>query len=81
MKPLINPSDPIELDAFQKGFVFWEHPKPKYLHRSTMQNGGSGWMDSARPMRTIPTAWTQRRERQCRRPSIGCWKGIRRYRR
>jgi hypothetical protein len=31
MKPLINPSDPTELNAFQKGFVFWKHPKPEYL--------------------------------------------------
>jgi hypothetical protein len=23
--------DEYELDAFQKGFVFWEHPKPEYL--------------------------------------------------
>jgi hypothetical protein len=32
MKPSINePSDEYELDAFQKGFVFWEHPKLEYM--------------------------------------------------
>ena len=32
MKPSINePSDEYELDAFQKGFVFWESPKAEYM--------------------------------------------------
>lgn len=28
----MKPSEPsVELDAFQKGFVFWEHPKAEYM--------------------------------------------------
>ena len=31
MKPSEPSDEPYELDAFQRGFVFWEHPKPEYL--------------------------------------------------
>jgi hypothetical protein len=77
MKPSINePSDEYELDAFQKGFVFWESPKAEYMPPID-DAGRREWLEGfLQAHADSPTRWIRRRERRRRRPSIGCWGGI-----
>ena len=73
MKPSIN------LDAFQRGFVFWENPKAEYMPPLD-DIGRQEWLEGFLQAHADypPTRWTPRRERQRRKPWRGCWKGIRR---
>jgi hypothetical protein len=82
MKPSELSDEPYELDAFQRGFVFWEHPKPEYLP-PTDDKGRQEWLEGFCQAHADlpPTAMISRAGKRPRRPLTGCWKGIRHCRR
>jgi hypothetical protein len=73
--PINEPSDEseYELDAFQRGFVFWESPKAEYMPPID-DIGRREWLEGfCQAHADCPdTLWTPRRERRRRRPSTGC---------
>jgi hypothetical protein len=83
MKPSINePSDESEheLDAFQRGFVFWESPKAEYMPPID-DAGRREWLEGfCQAHADYPDGDGFEAVRRRRRPSTGCWVGIPRCR-